>query len=474
MAGFARSSRGQPDLQVELFHYSEQEKLDTKVLEAQVSSSGASEASVLLLATAASSYLWFDAEHCPRNVELCAILRRFPELRVNFIVCPTTESARVAWQQHQPDLESVFGEFLPETGKVDLWTHFDPDVELESQQICSLVCRSRNPSCSKPEAVHQQQSGLVWKAVPPVNVLVAVLLLVALLVLVAFKWQLRAKSTGLHATLKLGSTCESQVKDISELQSHVAALDEKIVRIQTNHKSHEKSGELDTSCELHANSISELSGVSQAKETVNDLRNQTASLDKKVEAVRASAKVHEQKIGHLSSCMESHNETSESHGKVISKLESEADSKAKLVDHLSTRIALLEQKIDQILELCADAAASAKNLRDELESRAAGLDERIGQIQTKQELHSKKLGELETSSGSHVDNIHQIQAFQGSQGSELTTQITELGFRPPSRHELSIEPHTCARQTKNDGASRAVDLQCAMESLVGPDPANKA
>ena len=103
-------------MQVKLFHYSEQDGLDADALEAQVLS--ASEVSVLLLATAASSYLWFDAEHCPRNVELCTILKNFPEIRVNFVVCPTTNSARDGWQQHQSDLQSVFGDFLPETGKV--------------------------------------------------------------------------------------------------------------------------------------------------------------------------------------------------------------------------------------------------------------------------------------------------------------------------------------------------------------------
>ena len=180
------------------------------------------------------------------------VLRRFPELRVKFIVCPTTESARVAWQQHQPDLEGVFGDFLPETGKVDIWTHFDPDVELESQQICSLVCRSRKPSCSKPEDssdLHQQQSGGVWKTVRSVHVLL-VLLLVALLALVAFNWQLSAKSTGSQAMLKLGSTFEPQGKDISELQSHIAVLHEKIVRIQAIHKLREKIGELEERIKL--------------------------------------------------------------------------------------------------------------------------------------------------------------------------------------------------------------------------------
>ena len=133
-------------MQIKLFHYSEQDGLDADALaalEAQVLS--ASEASVLLLATAASSYLWFDAEHCPRNVELCTILKNFPEIRVNFIVCPTTNSARDGWQQHQSDLGSIFGNFLPETGRPHTWTDFDPEQDLGQVQIRSLkVARPLN------------------------------------------------------------------------------------------------------------------------------------------------------------------------------------------------------------------------------------------------------------------------------------------------------------------------------------------
>ena len=130
-------------MQVKLFHYSEQDGLDADALEAQVLS--ASEVSVLLLATAASSYLWFDAEDCPRNVELCTILKNFPEIRVNFVVCPTTNSARDGWQQHQSDLQSVFGDFLPETGKVDTWTDFDPEQDIDTEQILSLTRRVARP-----------------------------------------------------------------------------------------------------------------------------------------------------------------------------------------------------------------------------------------------------------------------------------------------------------------------------------------
>ena len=120
-----------------MFHFSEQNGLDTDTLGEHLSSA-VSEFTVLLLATAASSYLWFDEEHCPRNVELCTFLKRH-SVNVKFVVCPTTKSARDAWEQHTPNLPSVFGEFLPETGIVDVWPDFDPDHPVEPQLIRSLI-----------------------------------------------------------------------------------------------------------------------------------------------------------------------------------------------------------------------------------------------------------------------------------------------------------------------------------------------
>ena len=162
LAGYAQSFRGQFDAQVELFHYSEQDGLDADALEAQVLS--ASGASVLLLAT--SSYLWFDPEHYPRNVELCTILKKFAEIRVNFVVCPTTNSARDGWQQHVSDLQSVFGGFFPETGNVDTWTDFDPEQDLGQEQIRSLIYRAQHKQALQCQDVYQEpRGGWIWKPV---------------------------------------------------------------------------------------------------------------------------------------------------------------------------------------------------------------------------------------------------------------------------------------------------------------------
>ena len=153
-------------MQLELFHYSEQDGLDTDALEAHLLSSAVSEVSVLLLATAASSYLWFDPEHCPRNVELCTILKKHPEIRVNFVVCPTTESARDGWQQHVSDLQSIFGDFLPEIGKVDLWTDFDPEQDLGQERMGSLICRAQHKQALQCQDVHRHpRGGWPWKPV---------------------------------------------------------------------------------------------------------------------------------------------------------------------------------------------------------------------------------------------------------------------------------------------------------------------
>ena len=138
LAGYAQSVRARFHRDATMFHFSEQNGLDTDTLREHLLSSAVSEATVLLLATAASSYLWFDEEHCPRNVELCTFLKRH-SVNVKFVVCPTTNSARDAWEQHTPNLPSVFGEFLPETGIVDVWPDFDPDHPVDSQQIRSLI-----------------------------------------------------------------------------------------------------------------------------------------------------------------------------------------------------------------------------------------------------------------------------------------------------------------------------------------------
>ena len=159
LAGYAKCIRERCD-NVGLFHLSEQNWLDTDTLGEHLLSSAVSEVTVLLLATAASSYLWFDEEHCPRNVELCTFLKSH-SVNVKFVVCPTTKSARDAWEQHTPSLLSVFKHFLPVTGIVDVWPDFDPDHPVDSQQIRSLVHQVRPVHSSQPrksQDLHDERS----------------------------------------------------------------------------------------------------------------------------------------------------------------------------------------------------------------------------------------------------------------------------------------------------------------------------
>ena len=97
LAGYAEHLTGlQTDVKVKLFRYSEHEKLDTKVLEAHLSSSGVSEVSVLLLATGQSSYLWFQKDHGPRTLELCTIFEEISRTQSE-LHCMPDEPGRKSW-----------------------------------------------------------------------------------------------------------------------------------------------------------------------------------------------------------------------------------------------------------------------------------------------------------------------------------------------------------------------------------------
>ena len=256
-------------MQVKLFHYSEQDGLDADALEAQVLS--ASEATVLLLATAASSYLWFDAEHCPRNVELCTILRKNPKIRVNFVVCPTTESARDGWKQHSSDLQSVFGDFLPERGRPDTWTDFNPEQDIETEQIRSLARRVARPL--NHQDIHHH---------PPAN---------------PWRWQAAFAVLAMHSFWSFWLQCESQTqkKQIADL---LAAAEEWAL----------------------------------LGKTVEDLTANTTSLGKTIGVHEATINSHAQNISKLGSAFAeqstkiSHlNSTSELHGRRLSALSSQVE-----------------------------------------------------------------------------------------------------------------------------------------------------
>ena len=160
-----------------------------------LSSSAVSEATVLLLATAQSSYLWFDQEHGSRNIKLCTFLKSH-SVNVKFVVCPTTKSARDAWEQHTPNLLSVFGEFLPETGIVDVWPDFDPDHPVEAQQIRSLIHQVRRvQSPGENLDPETQSSGWPWK-------LLAILLVSVVIALLPKLSSMQSEIAGLQKSLE--------------------------------------------------------------------------------------------------------------------------------------------------------------------------------------------------------------------------------------------------------------------------------
>ena len=142
-------------VQVELVHYSEQEALDKQTLSRKLAKTDHDDEvlfSVLLLATANSSYLWFDEEHCPNNVKLCQMLREKAGLsNMRFVICPTTKAAQEGWNHHPPALQSVFGDFLPDSTVPETWTDFNPEADVESAHICSL--------CEEVNQPHAWQAG---------------------------------------------------------------------------------------------------------------------------------------------------------------------------------------------------------------------------------------------------------------------------------------------------------------------------
>ena len=124
------------DTQVELFHFSEHECLDMRKLDEAINENEHAQASVLLLATSQSSYLWFDPEHSPRNVELCTTLQRRLSGRIRFIVCPTTQSARGICKELNK--AKIFGNFLSGPVEVEEW-EFDPNLSLNQACVKSLI-----------------------------------------------------------------------------------------------------------------------------------------------------------------------------------------------------------------------------------------------------------------------------------------------------------------------------------------------
>ena len=146
-------------------------------------------------------------------------------MNVKFVVCPTTKSARDAWEQHTPNLLSVFGEFLPETGIVDIWPDFDPDHPVEPQQIRSLIRQVRQVHSSpqgKSEDLHDElRSSWFW-----ISLLIGIVLF-GLFGYLSMHRQLQAEKEERIAVVARMSSMQSEIaglqKSLEEVkQLHVA------------------------------------------------------------------------------------------------------------------------------------------------------------------------------------------------------------------------------------------------------------
>ena len=223
LAGYAQSLRATCHRDTKMFHFLESERLDTDTLGEHLSSSALSEATVLLQATGEASYLWFDKEHGSRNVELCTFLKSH-SVNVKFVVCPTTKPARDAWKQHTPKTLCDFGEFLPETGNVDVWPDFNPYDTVDSQQICSLIRHVQTYPQREPIENHRKSQSewpRMWHAV--VTGVGGLLLLWFLRKQVV---NLQEKVTGLQVKLDALNQVNLQGK-VTELQLKLDALSQR-------------------------------------------------------------------------------------------------------------------------------------------------------------------------------------------------------------------------------------------------------
>lgn len=121
--------------EVLLLQFSEQKALSRQKLRQAIGDPHSCEIWVLLLATGQSSHLWFNAEHCPKNVELCSWLTSHAEIR--YVICPTSPTAKMDWPDSEtrplPMIKQVFGDYLPKNfDQVSCWHGFEAGVRSSS------------------------------------------------------------------------------------------------------------------------------------------------------------------------------------------------------------------------------------------------------------------------------------------------------------------------------------------------------
>ncbi|CAK9090390.1 unnamed protein product [Durusdinium trenchii] len=239
LAGFGRSL----ERNAEMLYYSEHEPLDKQMLTQQLAKANDDNEvlfSVLLLATANSSYLWFDEEHCPNNVKLCQMLReKAGRSNMRFVICPTTKAAQEGWNHHPPALQSVFGEFLSDSAELHVWNHFNADEELDSECFCSLIAKE----AIQPHALTEQQAARSWWWP-------SILRLPATVVVIAALTEIQRRGQQIeHLQAEAASQKNESVAEIQNLQQQLRAEKNKseveILKLEQQLQAREKKNEVE-------------------------------------------------------------------------------------------------------------------------------------------------------------------------------------------------------------------------------------
>ena len=153
------------DAQVELFHFSEHERLSRRKVDEPINAGEQIgeqvHASVLLTVTANSSYLYFDPVLSARNVDLCATLKEQLGGRIKFVLCPTSQSAIASLESHRNHVQQMCDDFLSAPAGVILWDGFDSRRSVNTDGVQSLIAeddeehdqpqspRDKRPTCSQ-------------------------------------------------------------------------------------------------------------------------------------------------------------------------------------------------------------------------------------------------------------------------------------------------------------------------------------
>ena len=126
--------------QVELFSFSEQEKLDMSKVDGSINGLGEqAQASVLLLATGQSSYLWFNSQHFPRTVELCSAVKKRLNGRIRIVVCATNSAAKEGLDSSRDHVQQLCEAFFSGPADVIVWGGFDSSYSVNPGGVKSLV-----------------------------------------------------------------------------------------------------------------------------------------------------------------------------------------------------------------------------------------------------------------------------------------------------------------------------------------------